>query len=212
MVDVGGGSALFDPTGSELFYVTDAGLRRSTTTSPSPTTLTSSAEAQTPLALSPDGQQLLVMNASNQLWTVATSAPSTPLTISAGAGYTTWANDSFTADSQYVLFYTDYQGSFEPDGTLNAVPLDGGAGTSLVGKHGSFAISGSLVAVADVSSPTASAGNVNLVDVAGAQPTRLLAPGAWVTSGDPCGWLATPDRKYIVYSRSQEGLYVVPTQ
>jgi hypothetical protein len=169
-------------------------------------------EAQTPLVLSPDGQHLLVMNASNDLRTVSTSAPSTPLTISVDAGYTTFANDSFTADSQYVLFYGAYQSYFEPEGTLYAVPMDGGAGVSFAGKEGSFAIRGSLVAVADVSGPMATAGDVNLVDVSGVQPTRRLAPGAWVASGDPCGWLATPDRKYIVYSRSQEGLYVVPTQ
>ena len=214
-LDQGGGAGLFDPIGSQLFYDTSAGLKRTTTANPSAVTLTSSADVQYPVALSPDGQHLLARNAAGAFATVSATTPSTPTTIttvfSFAASYP--LNDWFTADSKYVLSYSTSVSSVLPDATLSAVPVDGsGPGMSLPGKQGSYAVGGSFVAVADIANPNVSSGDVSIIDVSGVAPSRLIAPGAWVISGPTCGWMATPDRKNLVYSRSGEGLYVVSTQ
>jgi hypothetical protein len=200
LIDTGVASGVFTHDGTAIVYRTSANaLKRSPTTSSSPTTLVTSGAIAILTAPSPNDQWILYAGTgSSGAYDIrrasTTTAGSTTLHASANADV---YGVGFTSDSAYAIYYTAV--STIGVGNLVAYPMAGGTATTLgTGAWFDFAVGGSKLVYNDnhVGSASSGTATIRARDVAGSTSTTIAA---------------SADRNFGISAARDKVVYVIPT-
>ena len=215
-VDASGFLGVLTPDGKSALYGTKTGaLRRSSITSPSPTTLVDSGFGGF-WGLSPDAQWVLYFDNidpnGGDIYMASATTPGTPTTLSKDPNGGLHG-DAFTADSSHVIFSTTVDPCTSV-GSLQALAVGTTSPQSLGQKSWvTWAVGGSKIVFTDNFAPSdgqrIGRADVETVDLAqGTTPKRVVDRADAVIGLSPAG-----DQLVYVWSAqpgSRAGLYVAP--
>jgi hypothetical protein len=202
-IDATGAAGTFTKDGKDVIYTTNASaLRRLRVASPPPITLVANGLSEI-LAVSPDENWILArnskMNLSFDLYlaSATTAGGATPLSAMPTADL---FGDPFTADSRYVLFFTNAANG--NTGDFYVAPTMGGTPTKVTSNAWrEYATAGTRGVVNDNYNTNGGSSGNGIADIESFDATNPAGLKTLVTAAD-ANFYASPRKDEIVYSWS----------